>query len=268
MRRALSFLVQCGDAGPLLNIMGLYQKQMYHKQGVETDKEDGQVNGEADREEVHVQQNGEEDEEEDQVEDAAHSADEAQKLSHSRSGGVFPGGLPAKKARFNNWQNKINNLQKQISEDLLPNYERVSFDQTEKQKSSRLGFAENRHSDILDKQIDKAINAVMGEKNVNKPTTFSDDEARLIQDVKLEQEESHLVEFFEEKPENTLEEKQFFEEKPENSLALQEKKFVKANRRVFTLEKSLLRANRRVYNLPTEVIFFFNFFIFFKSQLR
>ena len=109
VRRALSFLVQCGNAGPLLNIMGLYQKQVYHKQDVETDKEDGQVDGEADREEVYPQQNGEEDEEEGLVEDATASADEVRKLSHSRSGGVFPGGLPAKKARLNNWQKGIDN---------------------------------------------------------------------------------------------------------------------------------------------------------------
>ena len=59
----------------------------------------------------------------------------------------------------------------------------------------------------------------------------------MIQDVKLEQEESNLVEFFE-------------EPQPKNAF---DKKFVKANRRVYTLEKGLLRANRRVYNLPEEV---------------
>ena len=221
VRRALSFLVQCGDAGPLLNIMGVYRKQetqVFQEQDSETDKEDCQVNGKADKEVGHV--HGEEDEEEGQVEDASPLADE-----------------------------------------VLPNYQTASYDQTEKQKSSILGFAESRHSDILDKQIENAINAVMGEKNVKKPTAFTDGKAaETIQDVKLEQEESHLVEFFEEEPENTLE-KKYVEEQPKKNP--EEKKFVKVNRRVYSLEKSLLRANRRVYNLPMEVVFFLQFFFFF-----
>ena len=223
--------MQCGDAGPLLNIMGVY-----HKQDGETDQEkEGQV---------HHKQDGATDEEEGQVEDATPPMDEVQRPPQRRAR-VTPEGA-AKKA-FNNWQNKENNLQEQI------NFDQTATLSDGKLKTSSSGFAENSHSDILDKHIDNAINAVMGEKNVNKPTTFTDDDedaTALIEDVKLEQEESNLVEFFEE-PENSL--GKHFEE-PENTLG---KKFVKANRRVYTLEKSLLRANRRVYNLPVEVNFSF-----------
>ena len=196
--------MQCGDAAPLLNIMGVYHKQDCEKEeGQDYHKQDSEV-------------------EEGQVENTAASpTDEVEKPPH-HVGGVSP------KKVFNNWQ-------KQISEDLLP-----ANLQGEKQKNSSLSFAGKQledHTDILNKQIDNAINAVMGEK---KPTKFIDnvdDATGLIEEVKLEEEESNLVEFFEDP-----------DQEPENG-----KKFVKANRRVYTLEKGLLRANRRVYNLPVEV---------------
>ena len=246
--------MQCGDAGPLLNIMGVY-----HKLDVETDKQDGQVDHKEDGQVYHKQddrayhkQDDYTDQEEGQVEEAAPLMDGVQSCA-----GAPPGG-PARKALMNNLQNRRNNLQNLISQDLLPKFDQTaSLPTNEKLKTSGSGFAENSHSDILDKQIDNAINAVMRETNLKKPTAFTDEEeddaTGLLEDVKLEQEESNLVEFFEE-PQNTLEHTENNLDQPENNLDQDlDKKFVKANRRVYTLEKSLLRANRRVYNLPLEV---------------
>ena len=240
VRRALSFLVQCGDGAPLLNIMGVFPKQ-------DTGEKDKRMD-------FDHNQDGETDEkEEGQVEDPTFPSDDVQKPP--RVTRVSPG-----QQTNNVWSKEMTSLQKQISEDLHPTEKAASF-QGEKQRNSSLSFSEKTHSDILNKHIDNAINAVMGEKTTNKQKIFpgvskegrnsfisdpiitpiypedDNDGEALIEDVKLEQEESSLVEFFED-PE------------PENS---PRRKFVKANRRVYTLEKGLLRANRRVYNLPAEV---------------
>ena len=188
VRRALSFLVQCGDVGPLMNILGVYLKE---------DKE----------------------------------------LKDDDGG---PEDTSITPSPIDNVQNPPNNAKERITQasslwnNPFPDHN-LSDEKQDRSSFSDVGKQLNSHSDLLNREIDNAISAVMGGKIQDQPTSMTAKDGD--QEVKLEQEEPHLVEFFEE-PE--------YEEN--------DKKFAKANRRVYTLNKGLLRANRRVYNLPPEVM--------------
>ena len=197
VRRALSFLVQCGDVGPLMNILGVYLKE---------DKELKDDNGGAEDTSITLSP----------IDNVQNTPNDTKERTTQAS---------------NLWNNHPNSLQRQTNQHPLPNH--ILSD--EKQDPSNVGKQLNSHSDLLNREIDNAISAVMGGKIQDQPTSMTAKDGD--QEVKLEQEESHLVEFFEE---------------PE--IEENDKKFAKANRRVYTLNKGLLRANRRVYNLPPEVM--------------
>ena len=197
VRRALSFLVQCGDVGPLMNILGVYLKEDKELKDDDGGAEDTSITSSPI----------------DNVQNTPNIAKERTAQASSL------------------WNNHPISLRRQTNQHPLPNHTLSD----EKQDPSDVGKQLNSHSDLLNREIDNAISAVMGGKIQDQPTSMTAKDGD--QEVKLEQEEPHLVEFFEE-PE--------FEEN--------DKKFAKANRRVYTLNKELLRANRRVYNLPPEVM--------------
>ena len=200
VRRALLFLVQCGDVGPLMNILGVYLKE---------DKELKDDDGGAEDTSITPSPI-------DYVQNPPNNAKERTTQASSL------------------WNNHPISLQRQTNQHPLPNHT-LSDEKQDPSSFSDVGKQLNSHSDLLNREIDNAISAVMGGKIQDQPSSITAKDGD--QEVKLEQEEPHLVEFFEE-PE--------FEEN--------DKKFAKANRRVYTLNKGLLRANRRVYNLPPEVI--------------